>query len=484
VTGSDSLPTTWAETRLEDVAEIILGQSPPGLSYNTDGIGLPFFQGSAEFGDLYPEIKKWTTKPTKFARAGDVLLSVRAPVGPTNLAPLDCAIGRGVAAIRAVDEIMPKYLLYALRATESALASKSTGTTFDAVPGSVVRGHLIRLAPTAEQRRIVAAIEEQFSRIDAGVEALQRARRNLQRMRAAVLRQAFERGLGDDELGDEPAEILLREILEERRRAWESGRGSGKYREPAPPSLRRTRRKIPDGWVWASLEQLTDGARKIAYGVLQPGRHVENGVPFVRVGDVNEGVVAPIHRLKRVDPMVATLYPRTRLSGGEVLLTLVGSIGRSAIVPAEFVGGNVARAIAVIPTTALVEARYISLCLSEREAVAELVGLAHEVARKTLNLEDVKSFPIPLPPLAVQRQIVDEIARQTSVIQATYLSIEETLRKADSLRAAALNSAFRGRLATHDPNDEPASVLLDRIKNPRATPAPKTTLYAGGRTIE
>ena len=211
---------------------------------------------------------------------------VTRPAG--NLAPLDCAIGRGVAAIRAVDEIMPKYLLYALRATESALASKSTGTTFDAVPGSVVRGHLIRLAPTAEQRRIVAAIEEQFSRIDAGVEALQRARRNLQRMRAAVLRQAFERGLGDDELGDEPAEILLREILEERRRAWESGRGSGKYREPAPPSLRRTRRKIPDGWVWASLEQLTDGARKIAYGVLQPGRHVENGVPFVRVGDVTQ----------------------------------------------------------------------------------------------------------------------------------------------------------------------------------------------------
>ena len=142
MTGSDSLPTTWAETRLEDVAEIILGQSPPGLSYNTDGIGLPFFQGSAEFGDLYPEIKKWTTKPTKFARAGDVLLSVRAPVGPTNLAPLDCAIGRGVAAIRAVDEIMPKYLLYALRATESALATASppavriSRTTFSAAVSS------------------------------------------------------------------------------------------------------------------------------------------------------------------------------------------------------------------------------------------------------------------------------------------------------------------------------------------------------------
>ena len=98
-----ALPASWRSSRLEDVCEIILGQSPPGDTYNTVGNGLPFFQGKTEFGEYYPTPRKWCSTPTKIAEAEDVLISVRAPVGPTNLCPTRACIGRGLAAIRPRD---------------------------------------------------------------------------------------------------------------------------------------------------------------------------------------------------------------------------------------------------------------------------------------------------------------------------------------------------------------------------------------------
>jgi type I restriction enzyme S subunit len=88
------------EVELKDVAEIIAGQSPKSEFYNENGEGVPFFQGKADFGEDYPTVTTWCTKPKKMAKEGDMLFSVRAPVGPTNIAKVDCCIGRGLSAIR------------------------------------------------------------------------------------------------------------------------------------------------------------------------------------------------------------------------------------------------------------------------------------------------------------------------------------------------------------------------------------------------
>jgi type I restriction enzyme, S subunit len=184
------LPSGWVEAQVADVADVISGQAPPGKSYNESAVGLPLFQGKTDFTDLYiGEPRLWTTEATKLAEHDDVLLSVRAPVGPTNLARERCAIGRGLAAVRGRPGVMQRYLLYALRATASTLESQATGTTFAAITSGVIRSHSIRLAPTAEQNRIVAAIEEQFSRLDAGLSALNSARRKLDSFRLSVLRE-------------------------------------------------------------------------------------------------------------------------------------------------------------------------------------------------------------------------------------------------------------------------------------------------------
>ena len=96
----DNIPKHWQLKKLGEVCQIIMGQSPPSTTYNKNGIGLPFFQGKAEFTELYPIAEKWCNAPNKIAEPNDILLSVRAPVGTTNIANIKCCIGRGLAAIR------------------------------------------------------------------------------------------------------------------------------------------------------------------------------------------------------------------------------------------------------------------------------------------------------------------------------------------------------------------------------------------------
>ena len=96
----NKIPKHWQVKKLGEVCKIILGQSPPSDTYNTTGTGLPFFQGKAEFTELYPIVEKWCSSPNKIAEPNDILLSVRAPVGALNIANQKCCIGRGLAAIR------------------------------------------------------------------------------------------------------------------------------------------------------------------------------------------------------------------------------------------------------------------------------------------------------------------------------------------------------------------------------------------------
>ena len=117
-------------SRLSEVCTIIAGQSPESKYYNKDGVGMPFFQGKADFGSLYPEITTYCSQPKKIAEKDDILLSVRAPVGPTNLAPCRVCIGRGLSAIRPNDKLTIKFVLLFFKYFEAQLSQKGTGTTY------------------------------------------------------------------------------------------------------------------------------------------------------------------------------------------------------------------------------------------------------------------------------------------------------------------------------------------------------------------
>lgn len=146
--------------KLEDIAEIIAGQSPPSDTYNTEGIGMPFFQGKTDFGELYPTIRMYCSRPNKIAKPNDILLSVRAPVGPTNLAHVESCIGRGLSAIRPGRKVSTNFLLYYFRYFEKELVSKSRGSTFDAITQDQIRKLEIPLPDLKIQQEIAHVLEQ------------------------------------------------------------------------------------------------------------------------------------------------------------------------------------------------------------------------------------------------------------------------------------------------------------------------------------
>lgn len=192
------LPYEWDWLSLKELSDVIMGQSPPGSTYNNSGNGLPFYQGKAEFGDVYPTPVKWCTDPRKIAEEGDVLLSVRAPVGPTNLAKEKCCIGRGLAAIRPKGKLSTKYLMFSLRALETILSGKGTGSTFSAVGKKVLENFTIPVPyPNDDSRslnmqeRIVARIESLLSEVKEARKLLDKMRWDAERVMDAALEEIF-----------------------------------------------------------------------------------------------------------------------------------------------------------------------------------------------------------------------------------------------------------------------------------------------------
>jgi type I restriction enzyme, S subunit len=350
------------------------------------------------------------------------------------------------------------------------------------LPRAVIAELKIPLPPLPEQRRIVARIDELFAEITEGDAALRRARQGLATWRRALLKAAVTGELTRDwRETNRPTETgaeLLARLLSKRRETWErrefarlsarrkelgGDRWKTRYPEPVGPEIADAI-ELPDAWAWASVDQLTCGDRTLAYGVLQPGPDIRGGVPLVRVGDINNGRVTRSN-LKCISPVIAKEYSRTQLSGGELLMTLVGAIGRTAVAPPELAGANTARAVGMVPLSDLVNADWVELWFRSPAKQIEMVGKAHEVARKTLNLEDVRRAGVAIPPRLEQDRIVVIVTDLLATFDLEETAFELALREARALRQSILKAAFEGRLVSQEPTDEPASVLLARLRN-------------------
>ncbi|MBQ2750362.1 MAG: restriction endonuclease subunit S, partial [Clostridia bacterium] len=163
--------------RLDQICSLNMGQSPDSSSYNENGEGMPFFQGNADFGKVHPRVRVWCSAPTKVAHTGDVLISVRAPIGALNIADRECCIGRGLAALTVNEELCNKdYLWYAIASKVEELNSKGTGSTFKAISKSVLAETEIPLPTLGEQQgvarqlakvdELIALRKEQLAKLD------------------------------------------------------------------------------------------------------------------------------------------------------------------------------------------------------------------------------------------------------------------------------------------------------------------------------
>jgi len=501
---TNCVPANWETADLLSVAVVTSGQSPPGSTYNTIGEGLPFFQGKAEFGDVSPTPVKWCSAPLRIARPGDVLISVRAPVGPTNLADVECCIGRGLAAITPLGCMPSKFYLYYLRFSVEDLVRQATGTTFQAISGKQLRAHPVLVPPLPEQHQIVQAIESYLTRLDDAVASLERVQRNLKLYRASVLKAAVEGHLVPTEAelakkedrSYEPASELLKRILEKRRKKWienaaekarakaekkaddiktlekERAKAARKYNEPAAPDTTNLP-DLPEGWCWTSLDQLQVS---MVNGLAK--RRGEAGAPrhVLRLADIKDGHVV------ETSPRDIRLTEKERgkysLSDGDLLCIRVnGSVNLTGMF-LPFVAAEAwafcDHFIRVRLVDALAERTFFSSALNvgtSRHHIA--AGMVTTAGQNTVNQSVLSSTPLPLPPLAEQARIAAEISRLLSIgSKAADDTARQTARCA-RLRQSILKWAFEGKLVEQDPSDPPASVLLERIKAEREAMEPR-----------
>lgn len=181
----------WEVKRLSDVAHINMGQSPPGSSYNQEGIGLPLVGGASDLGEVYPSPSKWTSQPSKTSRPGDIIICVRATIGDLNWADKEYCLGRGVAGLTPKQGIEPGFLFHYLRSQHAELNARGTGSTFKQISKSTLVGLPVPLPPLDEQHRIV----EYLDAVQAKVEAIRRyqaeTQKEIEAMTGAVLERAF-----------------------------------------------------------------------------------------------------------------------------------------------------------------------------------------------------------------------------------------------------------------------------------------------------
>jgi type I restriction enzyme S subunit len=428
-------------TLLGEVADFEMGQAPPGAECNADGVGTLFVK-AGEFGSPYPIEREWTTKPLKLGRRGDVFICVvGATAGKLNLG-IDCAIGRSVAAIRPSSDIETKFLYYQLQPWVLKLRAASAGSAQGVISKKQLAEIPIELPKLDAQRRIVAEIEKQFSRLDEAVANLQRVKANLKRYKAGVLKAAIEGKLVTTQAelalhGGRPYETgdaLLRMVLDQRRVRWT---GRGKYKEPEPPRD-EWQYELPSGWAWTTLGHI---ALSVKDGPHYSPKYADDGIPFISGGNIRpEGI--DFSSVKFITPELhIKLSTRCRPEPGDLLYTKGGTTGIARI-NTESREFNVWVHVAVIKLSGLVHPFYVQHALNSRHCYRQAQEYTHGVGNQDLGLTRMVWITIPLPPRAEQDRIVAEVDRRLSIVREVEAEVDANLKRAQALRQAILSRAF------------------------------------------
>ncbi len=356
------------------------------------------------------------------------------------------------------------------------------GALYPAVRPKDIRAFEIPTPPPDQQKRIVAEIEKQFSRLDEAVANLKRVKANLKRYKAAVLKAAVEGRLVETEAelarkktpsplagegGGEGASYetgaqLLQRILETRRSQW---KGKGKYKEPAAPDITDLP-ELPEGWVWASLDSLIlDGPQN---GLYLPKSLYGSGHPILRIDDYQQDWIRPVAELQRVRAKAEDVATYS-LRNGDLVINRVNSpshLGKVAVwapsAEMPLFESNMMRAAlssAVVPL-------YIATYLRSVDGRARLTKQAKwAVNQASINQQDVCGTPVPLPPLSEQNRIVEEVDRRMSLIRETEAQIAANMKRAERLRQSILSRAFAGALYNLRPASSTREASANEVKS-------------------
>lgn len=487
---ANPMPQSWIQTTLGDISLINPKLDLVDFSDDLEISFIPMAAVETESGkvDLSQTRKLGSVKKgyTPFID-GDVIFAKITPCMENGkiafLNGLKEGIGFGSTEFhvsRPLNNVPRKFIFYFLvqRSYRKDAQGNMTGSAGQLrVPTNFFRDSLIPLPPLREQHRIVAKIEELFSKLDKGVEALKTARQQLKVYRQAVLKWAFEGKLTEEWRKQQKnlpvATQLLEQIKTEREKL---AKDNGKKLKPVTPLTAAEAAELPglpDGWTWIKAGQLYNFVTSGSRGWAQ--YYSESGAIFIRITNLDfDSVKLDLDpsKLQYVMPPEGAEGLRTRVTEGDLLFSITGYLGMFAIAP-KLEEAYINQHIALCRPVDGFNKLYMGFWAISKTGGNHYLNQMQKGATKAgLGLDDIQNLIVPFCALGEQNQIVQEIEIRLSVADKLEETISQSLQKAEALRQSILKKAFEGKLVPQDPNDEPASKLLERIKAEKAAQGP------------
>ena len=383
----------------EDIVNVNMGQSPPSSTYNNKGVGLPFLQGKAEFGEIYPIPIFSCSNPIKIAEKNDLLLSVRAPVGDVNIALFKSCIGRGLAAIRTKDgKIDYLFLFYYLKYSKNLFDSLSMGSTFKAITKKEIEKFQILLPPLPEQNKIA----EVLSAVDHVIEEVNESIAKTERLKKGLMQNLLTKGIGHKEFKET-------EIGE-----------------------------IPKEWRVVGMEYVADINKELR----DPKRELSNKkFSYIDIDSV-ENETGVIKNLREVIGREAPSRARRQVRYNDVIMSTVRPYLKAfAIIPKLYDGQICSTGFAVLRCKEKILPKFLLYVLFSKLLVSqfnrEMVGAQYPA----LNSSQVKKLKIPLPTILEQNKIAEILSTVDERIQL----LKEKKKKLERVKKGLMNELLTGR---------------------------------------
>jgi type I restriction enzyme S subunit len=385
----------WKVKKLGEVCQVIAGQSPESKYYNHDGDGLPFYQGKKEFTEKFiGQPTTWTTKITKESFPGDILMSVRAPVGPVNFSNEKICIGRGLAAIRASDLINKEFLFYFLVKHKNEIVG-NIGAVFDSISKAQIENILITLPQSlSEQQQIVRILDEAFDGINT-IKA--NTEKNLQNAR-------------------ELFESYLNSIFVDQENKSQSKK------------------------LESLCDLIVDCEHKTA-----PTQ--ETGFPSIRTPNIGKGklILEGVYRVSETTYREWT--KRAVPKSGDLVLAREAPAGNVAIIPDNLKVCLGQRTVLIRPSADMFISKFLMYLLLSKNMQKLLLSHSRGATVTHINMKDIRNLPINFfPPISEQKAIVeklDQLSTETKRLEKIY---QQKLTDLEELKKSILQQAFNGEL--------------------------------------
>jgi len=432
-----NLPDGWTLTTIGDIADTTSGGTPLRSHPEYYGGGIPWVKSGELREGVIRDVEETITElglknssAKMFPKDTVVVALYGATVGRTGILGLDATSNQAVCGIFPHNNsFISKYMFFWLQSQRKNLINQSMGGAQPNISQGIIRSLLFPLAPLPEQERIVAKIEELFTQLEAGTAALKRVRVGLKRYKASVLKAACEGRLFSDV-------------------------GAHGMRPSTPagrtPSARTGAGALPEGWRWVTTELLADGSKHALkagpFGSsLKKECYVLKGYKIYGQEQVIRG--DPHYGDYYIDKERYEELKSNAVKPGDILISLVGTIGKVLILPDNIEQGIInPRLVKLSLDKNLIDSKYFKNYLETEKARHYFSTVSHGETMKILNLGILKKLPVPLPSLVEQRRIVAEVERRLSVAAQVESVVAGALARASRLRQAVLKAAFEGKL--------------------------------------